>query len=306
MSSTRPLWSTRDLTFTNSFAELSKHYSIFSLPTRVDIPFSSSLSFHYFHYLTYSVFSKLYRSARLRDGLRAVAQRFKRQPSDTSAKSFRLRSKRVQSIDNETPVGPDNAKREYAIQRRVLEAPTLELSYYADAVGVVPVKQCPVDNQGCDIGNGDVSPEWGFDLVVHGGVLRYGPWADRQRYVSQLCSTTNGCAHLERWSIRAELQRVFFPPTYNDADRTRHLLPGDNRLWTAMRIFVELRGGTTLHIPFREASKVIFRMKGRHRYSFNSRTRTGNGMVSSTSLDPAHVRPPLSAFEQATILPLVT
>ncbi|KAI9437708.1 hypothetical protein H4582DRAFT_1957102, partial [Lactarius indigo] len=193
-----------------------------------------SLSFTYFHYLTYSVFAKLYRSARLRDGLRAAAQSFKRQPSDTSARSFRIRTKRAQSIDNETPVGPDSAKREYAIQRRVLEAPTLELSYYADAVGVVPAKQRPVDNEGCDIGNGDVSPEWGFDLVVHGGILRYGPWADRQR---------------------AEIQRIFFPSTYNDAEQTRRLFPGDNRLWTAMRIFVELRGGTTLHIPFREASK---------------------------------------------------
>ncbi|KAH9171981.1 hypothetical protein EDB89DRAFT_2174254 [Lactarius sanguifluus] len=184
-----------------------------------------SLSFTYFHYLTYSVFSKLYRSARLRDGLRAAAQSFKRQPSDTSARSFRIRTKRANSIDNETPVGPDSAKREYAIQRRVLEAPTLELSYYADAVGVVPAKQRPVDNEGCDIGNGDVSPEWGFDLVVHGGILRYGPWADRQRH------------------------RIFFPST------RVAFFPGDNRLWTAMRIFVELRGGTTLHIPFREASK---------------------------------------------------
>lgn len=303
MSSTRPLWSTRGPTFTNSFAEPSKHFSIFILMTRVDVPFSSSLSFHYFHYLTYSVFSKLYRSARLRDGLRAAAQRFKREPSDTSAKSFRLRSKRTQSIDNETPVGPDSAKREYAIQRRVLEVPTLELSYYVDVVGVVPAMQGPVYNESCDIGNGDVSPEWGIDLVLHGGVLRYGPWADRQRYVSRLFSD---CAHLERWLYRAELQRVFFPPTYNDADQTHRLLPGDNRLWTAMRIFVELRGGTTLHIPFREASKVTFSLKGHLRYSYHSRTRIGNGMDTSMFLDPARERPLLSVFEQATILPSLT
>jgi hypothetical protein len=236
--------------------------SIFTPTTRVDVPVSSSLSFHYFHFLAYSVFSKLYRSARLREGLRAAAQSFKREPSEMSAKSFRLWSKRAQSIDNETPVGPDSAKREYAIQRRVLEAPTLELSYYADAVGLVPVRQRPVDNGGFDVGNGDVSPEWGFDLVVHDGVLRYGPWADRQRHVSRFCSTVNGCPYLGRWMCRAELQRIFFPPTYSDAEQTRRLSPGDNRLWTAMRIFVELRGGTTLHIPFREASKVTLRLKG--------------------------------------------
>ncbi len=66
---------------------------------------------------------------------------------------------------------------------------------------------------------------------------------------------------LNRW-YRAELQRIFFPPTYHDGEQTRHLSPGDNRLWTAMRIFVELRGGSTLHIPFREASKVTLRLKG--------------------------------------------
>ena len=71
----------------------------------------------------------------------------------------------------------------------MLEAPTLELSYYADAVGVVPAKQRPIDNEGIDVGNGDVSPEWGLDLVVHGGVLRYGPWADRQRHVPRFYST---------------------------------------------------------------------------------------------------------------------
>ena len=171
----------------------------------IDIPISSSLSFHYFHYLTYSVFSKLYRSARLRDGLRAAAQSFKREPSDTSAKSFRVRSKRAQSIDNETPIGPDSAKCEYAIQRRILEAPTLELSYYADAVGLVPAKQRPVENEGCDVGNGDVSPEWGFDLVVHGGVLRYGPWADRQRHVSHFRSSMNGCAYPVQSRIAAHI-----------------------------------------------------------------------------------------------------
>ncbi|KAI9507443.1 hypothetical protein F5148DRAFT_1205043 [Russula earlei] len=178
----------------------------------------SSLSFHYFHYLTYSVFSKLYRSAKLRDVLRAAAQVFKKQPMSASAKTFRSRSRRAQSIDIETPVGPDSAKREYAIERRLLETPALELSYYIDVVGVVPAEQHAVHCEEFDIGNGDT----------------YGPWADRQR---------------------AELQRVFFPPTYHEAEQTQRLRPNENRVWTAMRILLELRGGATLHIPFREASK---------------------------------------------------
>lgn len=32
-----------------------------------------------------------------------------------------------------------------------------------------------------DIGNGDLAPEWGVDLAIHGGLVNYGPWADRQR-----------------------------------------------------------------------------------------------------------------------------
>jgi hypothetical protein len=34
-----------------------------------------------------------------------------------------------------------------------------------------------------DIGNGDVSPEWGVDLIFYSTVIQYGPWADRQRLV---------------------------------------------------------------------------------------------------------------------------
>jgi hypothetical protein len=43
---------------------------------------------------------------------------------------------------------------------------------------------------------------------------------------------------------------------YLDVLPTPHLAPGDKRLWTYFKIFVELRDDTTLRIPFREASKV--------------------------------------------------
>lgn len=55
---------------------------------------------------------------------------------------------------------------------------------------------------------------------------------------------------------RGELQRTFFPPVYSDTQETQRLEPGDQRVWTAMRVFVELRGETSLHIPLRESSKV--------------------------------------------------
>lgn len=56
-------------------------------------------------------------------------------------------------------------------------------------------------------------------------------------------------------SFRTELQRAFFPPTFQDVEPTAHLEPGDERMWTSMKIFVELRDDTTFYIPFREASK---------------------------------------------------
>ena len=114
-----------------------------------------------------------------------------------SQKAFRSRSKRAQNIDIEPSIGPDSAKQEYAIERRLLEAPVFELSYYTDVVGVVPVEPRSVEDEDIDIGNGDTSPEWGLDLVMHGGFLRYGPWADRQRrvrssYIAKSTPLTSG------------------------------------------------------------------------------------------------------------------
>ncbi|KAI0368271.1 hypothetical protein BV20DRAFT_969313 [Pilatotrama ljubarskyi] len=150
------------------------------------------------------------------------------------------RRKQQKSVDEATPLGADFAALEYAIERKILEASVLELLYYADVVGVVPPP--PAGGQETtdesldpfDIGNGDLPPEWGIDLVVRGGFIRYGPWADRQRVV---------------------LQQAFFPPTYIDSQPTPRLKPGDMRMWTGLKIFIELRDGVTLQLPFREPSK---------------------------------------------------
>ncbi|KAI6121684.1 hypothetical protein F5141DRAFT_529930 [Pisolithus sp. B1] len=134
-------------------------------------------------------------------------------------------------------VGNEFNKLEYAIERRIIEAPTLELSYYVDVVGEVPAETTGPGGMGLesyDIGNGDLPPEWGIDLVIHHGVIRYGPWADRQR---------------------VHLQRTFFPPNYHDSDVSQRLKPGEKRIWTAMKVFIELRGETSLTVPFREGSK---------------------------------------------------
>ncbi|KIK67374.1 hypothetical protein GYMLUDRAFT_156567 [Collybiopsis luxurians FD-317 M1] len=140
------------------------------------------------------------------------------------------------SLDEDTPIGVDFSKIEYAIERKILETPLLELCYYTDVAGAVPqtaAQETPTLDS-FDIGNGDIGPEWGVDIAIHGGILKYGPWADRQR---------------------VELQRAFFPPIHSDVQETARLHPGDQRVWTAMRVFIELRGETDLHIPIRESSK---------------------------------------------------
>jgi hypothetical protein len=93
----------------------------------------------------------------------------------------RTQKKSPKSAEDATPVGADFSALEYAIEFRILEAPVLELSYHADAVGEVPAHTEHVNIESIDVGNGDISPEWGFDIIISGGFLRYGPWADRQR-----------------------------------------------------------------------------------------------------------------------------
>uniref|UniRef100_D8QC92 Csf1 N-terminal domain-containing protein n=1 Tax=Schizophyllum commune (strain H4-8 / FGSC 9210) TaxID=578458 RepID=D8QC92_SCHCM len=169
-------------------------------------------------------FMKLWRSLKLRS---FVNSKFlnRRQPH-SYAPRFHLRGRKNATDEDDGPFDPDA---EYAIERDIIEAKVLELEYFVDVVGDVPP-----GGGGDEIGNGDVPPDWGVDLVIKGGTLRYGPWADRQR---------------------AELQKVFFPASYHNASKTPKLSPGDKRQWTSLRVFIELRDSTMLHIPFREASK---------------------------------------------------
>ncbi|KAJ7218000.1 hypothetical protein GGX14DRAFT_550111 [Mycena pura] len=182
-------------------------------------------------YLPYQAFFKLWRHLKLYRTLRKFPTN--QDYVDHTVPKSRPHGKH-KSLDEDTPVGADFSSLEYAIERKILEAPVLELTYYTDVVGEVPSLPQPIDMGPGDIGNGDMGPEWGVDLVVRNGILRYGPWADRQR---------------------AELQKAFFPPTYQNIEETLRLKPGDKRVWTAMQVFIELQDDTTLYIPFREASK---------------------------------------------------
>ncbi|KAI8993910.1 hypothetical protein BD414DRAFT_436222, partial [Trametes punicea] len=190
-------------------------------------------------YLAFTAFHRVWQRLRLWTVLPAPVPRPNQGPMGMAHPQTWGRRKQQKSVDEETPLGADFAALEYAIERKILEASVAELLYYADVVGVVPP---PADGQDFhdesldpfDIGNGDLPPEWGIDVVVRGGFIRYGPWADRQRAV---------------------LQHTFFPPTYVNAQPTPRLKPGDMRMWTGMKVFIELRDGVTLQVPFREPSK---------------------------------------------------
>lgn len=69
--------------------------------------------------------------------------------------------------------------REYGKATTLLDTPALDFVYYSDTPGIVPPGfGSAEDPKGKDV---DLPPEYGIDIVLHGGMLKYGPWADRQR-----------------------------------------------------------------------------------------------------------------------------
>ncbi|KAK7692730.1 hypothetical protein QCA50_004363 [Cerrena zonata] len=191
-------------------------------------------TFRHLGHLSFPIFQKLWKHLKL---WKHSTNPFSKPPKPTfphPAASWNRR-KAAKSSEDATPLGADFEKLEYAKEPKILECPRLELLYYADVVGVVPMvpeAAAALDPQ--DIGNGDVPPEWGIDLALNGGSLRYGPWADRQR---------------------AHLQQTFFPSMFQDVTPHARLRPGDMRMWTHFKLFLELREGVVLQVPFREASK---------------------------------------------------
>ncbi|KAH7100701.1 hypothetical protein BKA62DRAFT_705412 [Auriculariales sp. MPI-PUGE-AT-0066] len=130
---------------------------------------------------------------------------------------------------------PSTTEAEYAHWEDVLNTRLLEVTYCADTAGKVQMseKSGPAD-AGLDVGNGDLPPEWGVELVVHDAALGYGPWTDRQR---------------------VEIMRAFFPSTFTVTHPTPRLQPGDTRVCIEMTVLLEFRGVTSLRLPFRKASE---------------------------------------------------
>ena len=126
---------------------------------------------------------------------------------------------------------------EYATVSTIADSPEASMSFYWDVVGTVPDRtSLPDSKRGKEITNinGDVPPEWGVNISMKGVIINYGPWADRQR---------------------ANIQRVFFPSLCRDATPSRKLVPGQFRIPTEFKLYIEFDDETTLRIPIREESK---------------------------------------------------
>lgn len=126
---------------------------------------------------------------------------------------------------------------EYATVSTIADSPKASMSFYWDVVGTVPerVTQPTVRRRGETANiNGGIPPEWGVNLMLNGAIINYGPWADRQR---------------------ADIQRVFFPSLCKDSTPSKSLAPGQFRVPTEFKVYIELDEETTLRVPIREESK---------------------------------------------------
>ncbi|KAI1877233.1 uncharacterized protein JN550_001305 [Neoarthrinium moseri] len=124
---------------------------------------------------------------------------------------------------------------EYAAINTILDSPEAVLTIFWDVPGKVARSHFESDNpsQPNNI-NGTTPPAWAINLAVSGGIINYGPWADRHR---------------------AELQRIFNPTLSKDAVPAKPLQPGLDRVPTKFKFFLEIDKEVTLRIPTREDSK---------------------------------------------------
>ena len=124
---------------------------------------------------------------------------------------------------------------DYARFSTILDCPSLNVKFFWDIPGPVrkPLDQTTAHDVSQRV-NGAEQPAYGLDVVVRGGLINYGPWADK---------------------ARAEIQNVFFPNPFTDAVPARPLKPGEKRLSTTFNMHIDIEEETTIRIPTRESSK---------------------------------------------------
>jgi len=125
---------------------------------------------------------------------------------------------------------------EYGKSSVIADIRALSLRFYWDIPGTVPVnhKKHHVPAATTSNINGSTPPDYGMSIVVKGGHVNYGPWADRHRIM---------------------LQQIFFPAPFSDAVPAPPLTPSMTRIPTRFALTLAIQEDTMLRIPFREASK---------------------------------------------------
>ena len=127
------------------------------------------------------------------------------------------------------------AQVDYARFSTILDCPAIHLNFYWDTPG--PHTTEPPDGplEPTAIGQKEIPPPgYGMDLIIRGGDVNYGPWADR---------------------LRLEIQSAFFPNSYHSASPAEPLGVGSERQYTIMDIRVHIEDDVTLRVPTREQSK---------------------------------------------------
>jgi len=142
---------------------------------------------------------------------------------------------------------------EYAIVSTIVDSPSIQVDFYWDVGGPIPAASSHNDSDGSQIPN--LSPEYGINLSVDGGIVQYGPWADRQRI---------------------GLQNMFIPRLYKDSEARIPPKPGQLREPDEFKIFIEFLKPVTMRVPIREESKD---------WKYN-KSRPGRGSIGSQSDAP--------------------
>ena len=126
---------------------------------------------------------------------------------------------------------------EYGQFPTILDSPQITFCMFWDVPGLVTNSHAGYDEHQSDYKNdinGGPPPNWGINIRLKGGTITYGPWADRQR---------------------GEIQAIFFPALYKDFQTAKSLSPGQRRVNTELKVFIEIEERVVLRIPTREGSK---------------------------------------------------
>ncbi|XBW36227.1 hypothetical protein QEN19_001808 [Hanseniaspora menglaensis] len=132
-----------------------------------------------------------------------------------------------------------NSMNEYAKCSKLIECESLSHVYYFDIPGYVPKVAVPTstDHQGPEVGNSGSAPDMRLDIKLAQAQIFFGPWAYRNLF---------------------PILNAMLPSHSRDIECPDLLKPGERRIGTRFRVFVDIQEDCNLKIPTREKSKDDF------------------------------------------------